>query len=144
MSLRLFEFNKVLIGIRVGCQELSRMVDMLFGDLKQKFVYNFMDDLVVYSRSLTEHLGHLEEVSRGWSRLDLLEPRQAPAASGGECFSGVSSVGQEVKTLPQRVDAIPNIPTPKNRKGVLTFLGMVGFYERFIKIYRRMRNPSTR
>lgn len=49
------------MGISVGCQVLSRVVDTLFGDLRQKFVCNFMDDLVVYSRSFTEHLGHLAE-----------------------------------------------------------------------------------
>jgi hypothetical protein len=41
----LFEFTKLPMGISVGCQVLSRVVDSLFGDLKHKFVYNFMDDL---------------------------------------------------------------------------------------------------
>jgi hypothetical protein len=44
----LFEFKKLPMGISVGCQVLSRVIDALFGDVKQKFVYNFMDDLVVY------------------------------------------------------------------------------------------------
>jgi hypothetical protein len=46
----------------VGCQVLSRVVDSLFGDLKHKYVYNFVDDLVVYSSSMEEHLIHLAEV----------------------------------------------------------------------------------
>lgn len=50
------------VGVGVGCQKLSRLVDSLFGDLKQKFVYNFIDDLVVYSSSFTEHLGHPKEI----------------------------------------------------------------------------------
>jgi hypothetical protein len=45
----LYEFTKLPMGISVGCQVLSRVVDSLFGDLKHKYVYNFMDDLVVYS-----------------------------------------------------------------------------------------------
>jgi hypothetical protein len=43
----LFEITKLPMGISVRCQVLSRVVDSLFGDLKHKFVYNFMDDLVV-------------------------------------------------------------------------------------------------
>jgi hypothetical protein len=54
----LFEFNKLPIGISVGCHKLSRVIDTLFGDLKHRIVYNFMNDLVVYSRSLEEHLEH--------------------------------------------------------------------------------------
>jgi hypothetical protein len=38
------------------------VIDSLFGDFKHRFVYNFMDDRVVYSRSLEEHLEHLERV----------------------------------------------------------------------------------
>jgi hypothetical protein len=58
----LFEFTKLPMGISVACQVLSRVVDSLFGDLKHSYVYNFMDDLLVYSRSMEEHLGHLREV----------------------------------------------------------------------------------
>ena len=64
----LFEFTKLPMGISVGCQVLSRVVDSLFGDLKHKFVYNFMDDLVVYSRSREEHLLHLRQVLRDCRR----------------------------------------------------------------------------
>jgi hypothetical protein len=52
------------MGISLGCEGLSRVIDSLFGDLKHKNVYNFMDDLLVYSRSMEEHLGHLKEVFR--------------------------------------------------------------------------------
>jgi hypothetical protein len=60
----LFKFTKLPMGISVGCQVLSRVVDSLFGLLKHKYVYNFMDDLLVYSFSMEEHLGHLKEVFR--------------------------------------------------------------------------------
>jgi hypothetical protein len=55
--LGLFKFNNLPTGIIVDCQVPSMVVDF-----KQKFVYNFMDDLIVYSSSLTEHLVHLAEV----------------------------------------------------------------------------------
>jgi hypothetical protein len=57
----LFEFTKLPMGISVVCQVLSREVDSLFGDL-HKFVYNFMDDLMMYSSSYAEHLKHLREI----------------------------------------------------------------------------------
>jgi hypothetical protein len=64
----LFEFTKLPMGISVGCQVLCRVVDSLFGNIKQKFVYNFMDDLVVYFQNLDEDLEYLKEV------LDWLPP----------------------------------------------------------------------
>jgi hypothetical protein len=58
----LFEFNKLPMGISVGCQVLSRVVNSLFGDIKQRYDYNFMDDLVVYSENIKEHAEHLKQI----------------------------------------------------------------------------------
>jgi hypothetical protein len=89
----LFEFNRLPMGISVGCQVLSRVVDTLFGDLKQKFVYNFMDDLVVYSRSLTEHLGHLAEVFKRLEKAGFtLNLEKTAAGSGGDFLFGALGV----------------------------------------------------
>jgi hypothetical protein len=57
-----FEFNKLPMGISVGCQGLSRMVDELFADVKGNYVINFLDDLVVYYTSPEEHRIYLREV----------------------------------------------------------------------------------
>ena len=58
----LFEFNKLPMGISVGCQGLSRVVDKLFADLKGQYIFNFLDDLVVYSSSAGEQVNHVREV----------------------------------------------------------------------------------
>jgi hypothetical protein len=58
----LFEFPKLPMGISVRCQVLSPVVDSLFGDLKHSYVYNFVDDMLVYSRSMEEHVGLSKEV----------------------------------------------------------------------------------
>jgi hypothetical protein len=64
----LYEFNKLPIGITIDCQGLSHVVDYLFADLKRKYVFNYLDDLVVYSASISEHQGQLIEVlGRFWS-----------------------------------------------------------------------------
>jgi len=58
-SFGLFEFDKLPMGVSVGCQRLSRVVDEIFADLKGRYVFNFLDDLVVYSSSAEEHEGYL-------------------------------------------------------------------------------------
>jgi hypothetical protein len=58
----LFEFNKLPIGISVSCQGLSRFVHEIFADIKGQYVFNFLDDPVVYSRSVEAHVDHLREV----------------------------------------------------------------------------------
>jgi hypothetical protein len=58
----LFQFNKLPMGTSVGFQSLSRVMDELFGDLKGDHVFNFLDDLVIYTPSAAEHVGHVREV----------------------------------------------------------------------------------
>ena len=50
------------MGISVGCQGLSRVIDELFADLKGRYIFNFVDDLVVYSPSRELHYQHVQEV----------------------------------------------------------------------------------
>ena len=50
------------MGISVGCHVLSRFINEPFIDLKGKFLFNFLDDLVVHSSSPEEHERHVREV----------------------------------------------------------------------------------
>ena len=46
----------------MGSQGLSRVIDELFADLKGDFVFNYLDDLIVYSRSVQEPAAHVRVV----------------------------------------------------------------------------------
>jgi hypothetical protein len=58
----LFEFCRVPFGIATGAQVLTHLLDKIFSDVKFKFVYHYLDDPVVYSSSLDEHILHLHKV----------------------------------------------------------------------------------
>jgi hypothetical protein len=131
----LYEFNKLPMGISVGCQGLSRVVDKLFSDLKGRFVFNFLDDLVVYSASKEEHLEHVKEVL---GRLQVagftLNPEKIVLGVSEIKYLGHSLSNRGVRVLPDRVESIRKFPSPKNLRA-LRFMGMVGFYARFIPDY---------
>jgi hypothetical protein len=140
----LYEFNKLPMGVSVGCQELSRVVDILFGDLKGKPVYNFMDHLVVYCSSFDEHLAHLREI---FARLEkagfTLNQEKLYLAQQEITILGHLVSPQGIRIFPELVEAIRKFPSPKNLKVVRKFLGMAGFYGRFIDCYPRMWNLFT-
>jgi hypothetical protein len=130
------------MGIRLGCQVLSRVVDSLFGDLKHKFVYNFMDDLVVYSGSFDEHLRHLKKFFMRLEKAGFTLNRDKLHLDQREIsFFGHSVSGQAVQVLPERIELIRNFPLPKNLKAVRRFLGIVGFYARFIERLSQISEP---
>jgi transposase InsO family protein len=138
----LFEFTKLPMGVSVGCQVLSRVVDTLFGDLKCKFVYNFMDDLVVYSRSRDEHLQHLKEVFSRLQRVGFTLNRDKLRLAQREIpFLGHLLSADGVRILPERVEAISSFPPPTNLRAVRRFLGMASFYGRFIPRFSHLAEP---
>jgi hypothetical protein len=129
----LYEFNKLPMGISVGCQGLSRVIDELFADLKGQYVFNFLDDLVVYSVSVEEHICHVREVLGRLQRAGFTLNSDKVTLGAPEIKyldHLVSSHG--IRVLPDRVDAIQCFPWPTNLRMLRRFLGMIGFYSRFI------------
>jgi hypothetical protein len=56
------EFNKSPMGISVGYQRLSSVIDELFVIFKGMYVFNFLNDLIVYSSTIEERRTHICEV----------------------------------------------------------------------------------
>jgi hypothetical protein len=124
------------MGISVGCQGLSRVVDEVFTELKGRFVFNFTDDLVVYSPSIEQHRAHLREVLHRLQQGGFtLNPDKVVFGASEIKYLGHLISARGVSILPDRVDAIRCYPAPTHLRGLRRFVGMVGFYARFIPGY---------
>jgi hypothetical protein len=129
----LFEFSKLPMGISVGCQGLSPVIDELFADLKGDYMFNFIDDLVVYSSSHEEHNNYVREVLRRLQTAGItLNPEKVTIGATEITYLGHLLSAKGVKVLLDRIVAIQNYPRPTTLSALRRFLGMVGFYARFI------------
>jgi hypothetical protein len=130
------------MGISVGCQGLSRVIDELFSDFKGEFVFNFMDDLVVYSPSLVEHERHLRRV---FQRLQdagfTLNKDKVTLAASEIRYLGHYLSSRGIRVIPERVEAIKGFPPPHNLKTLRRFLGTANFYARFIPRFSERAAP---
>jgi hypothetical protein len=101
-----------------------------------------MDDLVVYSNAFHEHLLHLKAI---FARLEkagfTLNQDKLRLAQREIPFWGYLVSEEGVRILPDRVEAITTFPPPKNLKAVRRFLGMAGFYGRFIHRFSQIAEP---
>ena len=124
------------MGIGVGCQGLSRVVDELFADLKGSFVFNFVDDLVVYSPSIEEHRIHVREVLNRLQGIGFtLNPEKVVFGATEIKYLGHLISGRGVKIPPDRVLAVQQYPRPTSLRSLRRFMGMVRIYARFIPGY---------
>jgi hypothetical protein len=109
----LFDFNKLPVGVSVGCQGLSRVFDELFADLKGQYVFNFLYDLVVYSKSTDEHMKHLREVLGRLQAAGLTLNREKVSLGVREInYLGHVQSWRGIKILPDRIQAIQRYPLP--------------------------------
>lgn len=116
----------------------------LFKDYLRQFVLVFFDDILVYSTSIQEHVVHLKQV------LDVLRKEQLYAKKS-KCAFGQDKIeylghiitGKGVKTDPAKIEAMFNWPMPKTLKSMRGFLGLTGYYRRFIKNYGWISKPLT-
>jgi hypothetical protein len=107
-----------------------------------KFVVMYFDDILIYSKNLTEHLDHLRNV------LSVLrsEKLYANLKKYAFCmekivFLGYVVTAQGIEMDEEKVKAIRDWPTPKSVSEVRSFHGLASFYRRFVKDFNTIATP---
>lgn len=138
-----YEFNYLPFGLASGSMVLTSLIDRIFGDIKFNYIYNFFDDLCVYSDSTFED--HLQKVGLVIQRLRdaglTVNPQKITVAANKIQFLGHVFSNHTISIHPDRTKPIDEYPTPKNVKQLSRFLGMTAFYARFIKNYATITIP---
>ncbi|XP_072984348.1 uncharacterized mitochondrial protein AtMg00860-like [Typha latifolia] len=119
------------------------MNDIFRPHLRQ-YVLIFFDDILVYNRTWEEHLGHLRTV------LDLLRQHKLKAKDS-KCLWGqqrVDNLGHiiykdGVEADPNKIQSMVDWSLPKTTKELRGFLGLIGYYRRFIVNYGKVVAPLT-
>ena len=137
-----FEFNFMPFGLVNSAQSFSRIMRKLLHGLKN--VHNYIDDILIHTTTWEEHVKLLKEVLRRLRKAGL-------TARPSKCFIGCSDVeflGHVVekgvtKPRPIKVEAIKATPQPATKTQLRSFLGLVGFYRKYIPNFATVACPLT-
>ena len=127
----LYIFPRTPFGLKNAGQDFQRLMDSILGDLPRVYVY--IDDILVASESIEQHLADLKQVFETLSANGLVIQRSkcvlgAPSLE----FLGYTVDSQGISPLPHRVETIRATTPPSTVKELQRFLGMIGYYRRFI------------
>lgn len=137
-----FECNRLPFGLTSSPATFQRLMDKCLGDLNYKQCLVYLDDIIIFSKTLDEHLERLGEIFKRLSAYGLkLKPSKCSLLKKSVKYLGhiVSEYG--VQTDPDKTEAIRNWPTPSNVKELRSFLGFAGYYRRFIEGYSKIAAP---
>jgi transposase InsO family protein len=138
----LYEYIRMPFGLRNAGQTFQRLMDQVLRGLEYCFVY--LDDILIASSSPEEHARHLEAVFGRIREAGLLLNREKCVfAEPVVDFLGhqVSQAG--IAPLQSRVEAVRNFPKPASNKQLMSFLGMLNFYRRFLPRAAQVLKPLT-
>ena len=93
----------------------------------------YLDDIIIYSRSEKEHLEHLEEIFTRLKTAGLkLKLEKCCFFKKHIQYLGHLISADGIQPLPEKLESIAKMPAPKNPKEVKQFLGLVGYYRKFV------------
>ena len=139
-----FEFTVMPFGLTNAPAAFMCMMNQVFSSWLDNFVVLFIDDILVYSKDKEEHEQHLRKV------LQILRENQL-YAKFSKCefwLEKVSFLGhfiskEGVSIDPAKIEAVRDWPAPKNVTEVRSFLGLAGYYRRFVKDFSKIARPMT-
>lgn len=105
-------------------------------------VVMFFDDILDFSKTLAEHVDLLRQVLQ-LLRADQWQVKQSKCAVGQQQIAYLGHVinAEGVSTDPSKIETIKQWPTPSNAKKVRSFLGLAGYYRKFVKHFGIIARP---
>ncbi|XP_044428442.1 uncharacterized protein [Triticum aestivum] len=138
----LYEWLVMPFGLTNAPSTFMRLMNHVLRAYIGKFVVVYFDDILIYSRSIEEHIEHLKQV------LNVLRTEKLYAnvekcsfCTNKVVFLGYVVSGQGIEVDESKVEAIKNWPTPMNVSQVRSFHGLAGFYRRFVKDFSTIAAP---
>ncbi|WVZ50109.1 hypothetical protein U9M48_001396 [Paspalum notatum var. saurae] len=140
----LYEYLVMSFGLTNAPAFFVYMMNSVFMNELDKFVVVFIDDILIYSKNEKEHEEHL--------RIVLARLREHKLyAKFSKCAFWLKEVGflghvlseKGVAVDPSKVEVILNWKQPEKVTGIWSFLGLAGYYRRFIKDFSKIAKPMT-
>lgn len=139
-----FKYKVMPYGLTGAPATFQAIMNHVLAPLLRKCVVVFIDDILIYSKSFEEHVQHVQMV------FELLQKHQFKVRLSKCSFAkqqlhylGHVISYKGVSTNPSKVADVVNWPTPQSVKELRGFLGLAGYYRRFVRNFGLIAKPLT-
>ena len=107
-----------------------------------EFAFGYLDDILIYSKNMEEHLCHVRTLFEHLCQADLkLTKRKCNFLKAHMQYLGHYISGQGLEPIPEKLESLQQMPPPTDLTEVRRFLGFVGYYRKFIPKYSDIACP---
>ncbi|MDD9361324.1 MAG: pol polyprotein, partial [Anaplasma sp.] len=140
----LYEFNVVPFGLCNAPATFQRMINKVLSTMLWKVCLAYLDDIVVYSRTIQQHVCDLRGVFDALDKANLqLQPSKCTIGAKEIRYLGHIIDGVTVSPDPEKVRAVRDFRVPRSKRDVQSFLGLCNYYRRFIRGFANIARPLT-
>lgn len=137
-----YEFLRMPFGLKNAPSTFQRLMDHILRGLDNVFTY--LDDVIIISTSLQEHIDKLRQVFERFKVHNLkIQLDKSEFLQKQVNFLGHELTDQGLKPNKDKIKAVLNFPMPCTQKDIKSFLGLVGYYRKFIKDFAKLTKPLT-
>ncbi|GFX71333.1 retrovirus-related Pol polyprotein from transposon 297 [Trichonephila clavipes] len=140
-----FAFFRMPFGLSGAVSNFQKDIDIILKPVIGRFVMVYMDDVIITSPSFNEHIYHLNQVFTLLQDAGLtLNKEKCHFARDKLKYLGLIISKEGIEIDNNKARAIAKMKPPKNNREVSKFLGMAGWYQKFIPHYADICEPLYR
>ena len=137
-----YEFLMVPVGLAQVPAYFQLLMNKVLKGLK--FVMTYLDNIIIFSENESQHLEHLETVFSHLREAGLKMKRSKCDFFKSEIhYLGHLISPEGISPLPNKLDCIQHMPVLKNAKEIKQFLGLTGYYRKFVPRFADISRPLT-
>ena len=138
-----YEFNMVPFGLAQAPTYFQVFISKVLKGL-HSFTMAYLDDIIIFSNDEEEHLEHLRIIFQHLKEAGLkLKRSKCDFIKRHIQYLGYLISQDGIQPLPEKLESIRDMPAPRNPKEIKQFLGLAGYYRKFVPRFLDLSRPLT-
>ncbi|KAM0729433.1 Retrovirus-related Pol polyprotein from transposon 297 [Formica fusca] len=140
-----YEYNRMPFGLKNAPATFQRLMNSILIGIQGIKCLVYLDDIVIYGASLQDHNKRLIEVLRRLRENNLkLQPDKCEFLRKEVTYLGHIITENGISPDPSKLEAVRNFPTPRKVKDIQAFIGLAGYYRKFIENFSKIAKQLTK
>ena len=139
-----YEWTRLPFGLCNAPATFQRLMNYILADYVGKICFVYLDDIIIFSTSLQEHLNSIKLIFERIRTANLkIQLDKCEFFKKETEFLGHVVSANGVRPNAKKIEAVKNFPIPKTPTKIKSFLGLAGFYRKFIKDFAAIAKPMS-